>query len=200
MNEKPKHFTLQGTPKFPAPVFGSTDRGVGSSPTTIIKLKIIGSGTSSDYLAIGKFTGVAFTNSTVIKGISFGYDSLSRSYVAGLLFENGASPIIEHCSIISGTATHSSQGIRNLASSPKVRFSNIKAGEASSSIGLYNTGSIEILSSEVETSLGGSNTIGMQNYQATGVVVDNSSVSSQGLNSSGFYGYSYGVHNNNGSV
>jgi hypothetical protein len=50
-------------------------------------------------------------------------------------------------------------------------------------------------SSEVETSFGGSNTIGMQNNQATEVIVDNSSISSQGLNSSGFYGYSYGIHN-----
>lgn len=180
-----------------SPVFGSPSRGLGLDPTTNIVLKIIGAGTSTDYLAIAKFSGNEFANSTAVKGISFAYDSLSRAYVTGLLFENGASPTIEHCSISSGNASQSSQGIRSIVSSPKIKYSFIQAGEASSSIGLYNTGSIEILSSEVETSLGGSNTIGMQNSQATGVVVDNSSVSSKGLNSSGFYGYSYGVYNNN---
>jgi hypothetical protein len=39
----------------------------------------------------------------------------------------------------------------------------------------------------------------MYNYQASGVIVDDSSISSQGLNSSGFYGYSYGI-NNSGST
>lgn len=180
-----------------APVFNATGRGPGLSPTTNIKLKIIGAGTSTDYLAVGKFSSSLFTNSTIIKGISFEYDTSSRSYVAGLLFENGASPTIEHCRIISGTANQSSQGLRSLASSPKIRFTYVKAGEASSSIGVYNTGSMEVLSSEVETSRGGSNTIGMQNYQATGVLVENSSISSQGLNSNGFYGYSYGVTNTN---
>ena len=183
-----------------APVFSSTIRGPGLTPTTNIKLKIIGAGTSTNYLAVGKFSSSLFTNSTTVKGISFDYDTSSRSYVAGLLFENGASPTIEHCRIISGTANQSSQGLRSLASSPKIRFTYVKAGEASSSIGIYNTGSMEIISSEVETSLGGSNTIGMQNYQATGVILDNSSISSQGLNSAGFYGYSYGIYNTNSTT
>jgi len=183
-----------------APVFSSTIRGPGLTPTTNIKLKIIGAGTSTNYLAVGKFSSSLFTNSTTVKGISFDYDTSSRSYVAGLLFENGASPTIEQCRIISGTANQSSQGLRSLASSPKIRFTYVKAGEASSSIGIYNTGSMEIISSEVETSLGGSNTIGMQNYQATEVIVENTSISSQGLNSSGFYGYSYGVANTNSTT
>jgi len=177
------------------PVFGSPSRGLGLDPTTNIVLEIIGAGTSTDYLAVAKFSGSEFTDETKIRGISFEYDSLSRSYVAGLLFENGASPTIEHCNIISGNASQSSQGIRSVTSSPTIKFSSIQAGEASSSIGIYNSGSIELVSSEVETSFGGSNTIGMQNNQATEVIVDNSSISSQGLNSSGFYGYSYGIHN-----
>lgn len=177
------------------PVFGSPTRGLGLEPSTIINLNIIGAGTSDNYLAVAKFSGGEFTNSTSVKGINFSYDSLSRSYVAGLLFENDASPTIAHCRIVSGEATQSSQGIRSIASSPKIQNSYVKAGEASSSIGIFNTGAIEVLSSEVHTSLGGSNTVGIFNNLASGAIVNNSSISSHGLNSSGFFGYSYGLYN-----
>lgn len=182
------------------PVFGSPSRGLGLDPTTNIVLEIIGAGTSTDYLAVAKFSGSEITDETEVKGISFEYDSSSRSYVTGLLFDNGASPTIKHCNVISEAATQSSQGIRSVNASPIIQYSHVKAGEALSSIGIFNTGATKILSSSIETSFSEKESIGVKNNGANDVIINNSDILSHGLASTGTSGYSYGIYNDNSNT
>ncbi|NCD06437.1 MAG: hypothetical protein EOL97_09980 [Spirochaetia bacterium] len=181
------------------PSFTTSSRGVGGDLNTTISLNIIEAGTSDNYISICKFSGNEFGANTKVSGINFSYDTLSRSYVSGMLFENGANPTIEHCNVISGMATNYSEGVRSLNSSPIFSHTIIKSGEASSSIGVYNTGSIKIKSSEIDTSQAANSTIGIYNSGAIDLLIEDCFVKSRGLNSDGFFGYSYGIYNLNSS-